>query len=107
MPTTLDAGVQVVAHENLEKNLAADTVEPKPASPSLTYAGGLDTLTLGSVKVELHHFGRARDLVHMGVPQDQLLSRIKTDDIGWALRVPLERSRRRGIFAHNRAPGVP
>ncbi|MGA2216142.1 MAG: MBL fold metallo-hydrolase [Bryobacteraceae bacterium] len=168
----LDAGVQVVAHENLKKNLVAYTFEPKPASPSLTYAGALYTLTLGDVKVELHHFGRAhtsgdtvvyfadlkvvavsdvvttgktgplidyagggsatdwtnvlagilaldfdaaipgngevltkadvqayktkfdtvigrtRDLVHMGVPQDQLLSQIKTDDIGWALRVP-------------------
>jgi glyoxylase-like metal-dependent hydrolase (beta-lactamase superfamily II) len=168
----LDAGVQVVAHENLKTNLVAYTVDPKPAPPSLTYSGALYTLTLGDVKVELHHFGRAhtsgdtvvyfpdlkavavsdvvttgktgplidyagggsatdwtnvlagilaldfdtaipgngdaltkadvqayktkfdtvmaraRDLVHMGVPQDQLLARIKTDDIGWTPRVP-------------------
>ena len=31
---------------------------------------------------------RARELVRQGVPQDQLLAQIKTDDIGWAPRVP-------------------
>src|SRR3984885_3795315 len=168
----LDAGVQVVAHENLKKNLVPYDVNPKPAPPSLTYPGSQYTLSLGDVKVELHHFGRAhtsgdtvvyfpdlkvvavsdvvttgktgplidyagggsatdwtnvlagiltldfdaaipgngdvltkadvqayktkfdtvigraRDLVRMGVPQDQLLMQIKTDDIGWAPRVP-------------------
>src|SRR3984957_10725600 len=168
----LDAGVQVVAHENLKKNLVTYAVDPKPAPPSITYPGDEYTVQLGDVKVELHHFGRAhtsgdtvvyfpdlkvvsvsdtvttgktgplidyagggsatdwtnvlagilsldfdaaipgngdvltkadvqayktkfdtvigraRDLVHMGVPQDQLLGQIKTDDIGWAPRVP-------------------
>ncbi len=168
----LDAGVQVVAHEDLKKYLATYTVDPKPAAPSMTYPGAEYTLTLGDVKVELHHFGRAhtggdtvvyfpdlkvvsvsdvvttgktgplidyagggsatdwtnvlagilkldfdaaipgngdvltkadveayktkyytvisraRELVEMGVPQDQLLSKLKTDDIGWAPRVP-------------------
>jgi cyclase len=168
----LDAGVQVVAHEDLKKYLATYQVNPKPAPPSMTYPGALDTLSLGDVKVELHHFGRAhtggdtvvyfpdlkvvalsdvvttgktgplidyagggsatdwtnvlagvltldfdaaipgngdvltkadvqayktkfdtviaraRDLVRQGVPQDQLLAQIKTDDIGWTLRVP-------------------
>jgi len=168
----LDAGVQVVAHENLKKNLVTYESNPKPAPPSVTYPGAEYTLTLGDVKVELHHFGRAhtsgdtvvyfpdlkavavsdvvttgktgplidyagggsatdwtnvlagilsldfdaaipgngdvltkadvqayktkfdtviaraRDLVRMGVPQDQLLVQLKTDDIGWAPRVP-------------------
>src|ERR1700733_7470425 len=168
----LDAGVQIVAHENLKKNLVTYAVDPKPAPPSLTYPGAQYTVSLGDVKVELHHFGRAhtsgdtvvyfpdlkvvavsdvvttgktgplidyagggsatdwtnvlagiltldfdaaipgngdvltkadvqayktkfdtvigraRDLVRMGVPQDQLLMQIKTDDIGWAPRVP-------------------
>jgi glyoxylase-like metal-dependent hydrolase (beta-lactamase superfamily II) len=168
----LDAGVQVVAHEGLRKYLATYAVDPKPAPPSMTYPGAEYTLSLGDVKVELHHFGRAhtggdtvvyfpdlkvvsvsdvvttgktgplidyagggsaadwtnvlagiltldfdaaipgngdvitkadvqvyktkfdtviaraRDLVRMGVPQDQLLGQIKTDDIGWAPRVP-------------------
>jgi cyclase len=168
----LDAGVQVVAHENLKKNLVTYEFNPKPAPPTLTYPGSEYTLSLGDVKVELHHFGRAhtngdtvvyfpglkvvavsdvvttgktgplidyagggsatdwtnvlagiltldfdaaipgngdvltradvqayktkfdtvmaraRDLVRMGVPQDQLLAQIKTDDIGWAPRVP-------------------
>jgi cyclase len=168
----LDAGVQVVAHEGLKKNLATYAVDPKPAPPSITYPGAEYTLSLGDVKVELHHFGRAhtggdtvvyfpdlkvvsvsdvvttgktgplidyagggsatdwtnvlagiltldfdaaipgngdvltkadvqayktkfdtviaraRELVRMGVPQDQLLAQLKTDDIGWAPRVP-------------------
>jgi glyoxylase-like metal-dependent hydrolase (beta-lactamase superfamily II) len=168
----LDAGVQVVASEGLKTYLATYAVEPKPAPPSMTYPGAEYTLTLGDVKVELHHFGRAhtggdtvvyfpdlkvvsvsdvvttgktgplidyagggsatdwtnvlagilkldfdaaipgngdvltkadvqayktkfdtviaraRDLVRQGVPQDQLLAQIKTDDIGWAPRVP-------------------
>ena len=168
----LDAGVQVVAHENLKKNLAAYAVDPKPAPPSITYPGAEYALSLGDVKVELLHFGqahtsgdtvvnfpdlkvvavsdvvttgktgplidyagggsatdwtnvlagiltldfdaaipgngdvltkadvqtyktkfdtviaRARDLVRMGVPQDRLLAQLKTDDIGWAPRVP-------------------
>src|ERR1700722_9368617 len=168
----LDAGVQVVAHENLKKNLLTYEANPKPAPPSVTYDGAQYTVTLGDVKVELHHFGRAhtsgdtvvyfpdlkvvavsdvvttgktgplidyagggsatdwtnvlagilaldfdaaipgngdvltkadvqayktkfdtviaraRGLGRMGVPQDQLLMQIKTDDIGWAPRVP-------------------
>jgi cyclase len=168
----LDAGVQVIGHENLKKNLVTYAVDPKPAPPSMTYPGTQYTVSLGDVKVELHHFGRAhtsgdtvvyfpdlkvvavsdvvttgktgplidyagggsatdwtnvlagilaldfdaaipgngdvltkadvqayktkfdtviaraRELVRMGVPQDQLLMQIKTDDIGWAPRVP-------------------
>jgi len=168
----LDAGVQIVAHENLNKNLITYEQNPKPASASVTYPGAEYTIKLGGVTVELHHFGRAhtsgdtvvyfpdlkvaclsdtvttgktgplidyagggsatdwtnvlagilkldfdaaipgngdvmtradvqayktrfdividraRELVRQGVPQDQLLAKIKTDDIGWAPRVP-------------------
>jgi cyclase len=168
----LDAGVQVVAHENLNKNLVTYAQDPKPASAGITYPGAEYTLKLGGATVELHHFGRAhtsgdtvvyfpdlkvvclsdvvttgktgplidyagggsatdwtnvlaavlkldfdaaipgngdvltkadvqayktkfdtviaraRELVRQGVPQDQLLAQIKTDDIGWAPRVP-------------------
>ena len=168
----LDAGVQVVAHENLNKNLVTYVQDPKPASASITYPGAEYTVKLGGVSVELHHFGRAhtsgdtvvyfpdlktvclsdtvttgktgplidyagggsatdwtnvlagilkldfdaaipgngdvltkadvqafktkfdtvisraRDLVRQGVAPDQLLAQIKTDDIGWAPRVP-------------------
>jgi len=31
---------------------------------------------------------RARELVRQGVPQDQLLAKLKTDDIGWTPRIP-------------------
>ncbi len=55
----LDAGVQVVAHENLNKNLVTYVQDPKPASASITYPGVEYTLKLGGVTVELHHFGRA------------------------------------------------
>ena len=168
----LDAGVQVVAHENLKTNLLTYESNPKPAPPSITYTGAEYTLKLGGETVELHHFGRAhtsgdtvvyfpaqkvvcvsdvvttgktgplidyagggsatdwtnvlaailkldfdaaipgngnvltkadvaaykvkfdtviaraRELVRQGVPADRLLAQIKTDDIGWAPRVP-------------------
>jgi cyclase len=168
----LDAGVQVVAHENLKTNLVTYESNPKPAPPSITYPGAEYMVKLGGVTAELHHFGRAhtsgdtvvffpdlkvvdlsdtvttgktgplidyagggsatdwtnvlaavlkldfdaaipgngdvmtkadvqayktkfdtviaraRELVRKGVPQDQLLAQIKTDDIGWAPRVP-------------------
>src|ERR1700728_2130046 len=168
----LDAGVQIVAHENLNKNLVTYAQDPKPASAGITYPGAEYMLKLGGVTVELHHFGRAhtsgdtvvyfpdlktvsvsdvvttgktgplidyagggsatdwtnvlaailkldfdaaipgngdvltkadvqayktkfdtviaraRELVKMGVPADQLLAKIQTDDIGWAPRVP-------------------
>lgn len=168
----LDAGVPVVATENLKNNLVTYTANPKPAPPSVTYPGSEYALHLGGETVELHHFGRAhtsgdtvlyfparkvvcvsdvvttgktpplidypgggsaldwsnvlasilkldfdaaipgngdpltkadvqayktkfdtviaraKELVRQGVPQDQLLAQIKTDDIGWAPRVP-------------------
>lgn len=168
----IDAGVQIVATENLKKNLVDYQFDPKPAPPTITYPGAEYKLQLGAVTVELHHFGRAhtsgdtvvyfpdlkvvsvsdvvttgktgplidyagggsavewtqvldgtlkldfdaaipgngdvltkadvaaykakfdtvmaraRALVKQGVPQDQLMAQIKTDDIGWAPRVP-------------------
>ncbi len=168
----LDAGIPVVATENLKNNLVTYTANPKPAPPSVTYPGAEYSIKLGGETVELHHFGRAhtsgdtvvyfpaqkvvcvsdvvttgktgplidypgggsaldwsnvlasilkldfdaaipgngdpltkadvqaykmkfdtviaraKELVRQGVPQDQLLKQIKTDDIGWAPRVP-------------------
>jgi cyclase len=55
----LAAGVQVIGHENLKKNLAAATGSSVPASPSMTYPGADHTLRLGGVEVQLHHYGRA------------------------------------------------
>jgi cyclase len=51
----LAAGVQVIGHENLKKNLAAATGSSVPASPSMTYPGADYTLRLGGVEVQLHH----------------------------------------------------
>ena len=31
---------------------------------------------------------RAKELIRKGVPQDQLLAQLKTDDIGWKPRIP-------------------
>jgi cyclase len=168
----LDAGAQVVAHENLKKNLVTYESNPKPAPPSMTYSGAEYVVKLGGATAELHHFGRAhtsgdtvvyfpdlkvvdlsdtvttgktgplidyagggsavewtqvldgvlkldfdaaipgngdvltkadvqayktkfdtvisraKELISKGVPQDQLLAQIKTDDIGWAPRIP-------------------
>jgi glyoxylase-like metal-dependent hydrolase (beta-lactamase superfamily II) len=168
----IDAGVQVVAHENLKKNLVTYESNPKPASPTVTYPGAEYTIKLDGATAELHHFGRAhtsgdtvvyfpdqkvvcvsdvvttgktgplidyagggsaadwtnvlagilkldfdaaipgngdvltkadvqayktkfdtvmaraKELIRQGVPQDQLLMKLKTDDIGWAPRIP-------------------
>lgn len=168
----IDAGVQVIGTENLKKNLETYAVTPKPAAPTITYAGAEYKLQLGGETAELHHFGRAhtsgdtvvyfpdlkvvcvsdvvttgktgplidyagggsavewsqvldgilkldfdaaipgngdvltkadvqayktkfdtvmaraRELIKQGVPQDKVLAEIKTDDIGWAPRVP-------------------
>ena len=168
----LDAGAQVVAHENLKKNLVTYESNPKPAPPSVTYPGAEYVVKLDGATAELHHFGRAhtsgdtvvyfpdlkvvalsdtvttgktgplidyagggsavewtkvlegvlkldfdaaipgngdvltkadvaayktkfdtvisraRELIAKGVPQDQLLAQLKTEDIGWAPRIP-------------------
>jgi glyoxylase-like metal-dependent hydrolase (beta-lactamase superfamily II) len=55
----LDAGVQIVAHENLNKNLVTYVQDPKPASASITYPGAEYAVKLGGATAELHHFGRA------------------------------------------------
>ena len=55
----LDAGVKVVATENLNKNLVTYVQDPKPASADITYPGAEYSVKLGGVTVELHHFGRA------------------------------------------------
>lgn len=168
----IDAGVPVVATENLKKELVTYQSDPKPAPPTITYPGAEYKVQVGGVTAELHHFGRAhtsgdtvvyfpdvkvvcvsdvvttgktgplidyagggsavewdkvldgilsldfdaaipgngdpltkadvqaykvkfdtylaraRELVKRGVPQDQLLAEIKTDDLGWTPRVP-------------------
>jgi glyoxylase-like metal-dependent hydrolase (beta-lactamase superfamily II) len=167
----LAAGVQIVAQENLNKNLVNYQQTPKPASATITYDRDY-TIKLGGVEVQAHHFGnahtsgdtvvyfpdlkvvavsdevttgmtgpladyggggsfldwpqtldnvlkldfdtaiagngnpitkadvlayrnkiatfvsRAKDAVKRGVPKDQLLAQIKTDDLGWMPRAP-------------------
>jgi len=167
----LEAGAQVIGHENLKKNLATYQSSPLPASPSITYDKDY-VVRLGGVEVQVHHYGRshtsgdsivyypdlkvvavsdavttgatgplidyggggsalewkqvldtvlkldfdaaipgngpvltkadvqafktkfdtvidrATELIRKGVAKDQLLSQIKTDDIGWTPRIP-------------------
>jgi cyclase len=167
----LEAGAQVIGHENLKKNLATYQSTPLPASPSITYDKDY-VVRLGGVEVQVHHYGRshtsgdsivyypdlkavavsdavttgttgplidyggggsalewkqvldtvlkldfdaaipgngpvltkadvqafktkfdtvidrATELIRKGVAKDQLLSQIKTDDIGWTPRIP-------------------
>ncbi len=167
----LEAGAQVIGHENLKKNLTTYQSTPLPASPSITYDKDY-VVRLGGVEVQVHHYGRshtsgdsivyyrdlkvvavsdavttgttgplidypgggsalewkqvldtvlkldfdaaipgngpvltkadvqafktkfdtvidrATELIRKGVAKDQLLSQLKTDDIGWTPRVP-------------------
>jgi cyclase len=169
--TFLEAGAQVIGHENLKKNLATYQSNPLPASPSITYDEDY-VVRLGGVEVQVHHYGRshtsgdsivyypdlkvvalsdavttgtmgplidyagggsaldwkhvldavlkldfdaaipgngpvltkadvqafttkfdtvidrATELIRRGVAKDQLLSQLKTDDIGWTPRIP-------------------
>jgi glyoxylase-like metal-dependent hydrolase (beta-lactamase superfamily II) len=166
------AGVQVIGHEQLARNLDTYQFDPRPAKPSTTYNTAEHVVRLGGVEVRVLHLGRAHtggdsvvyfpdvrviatsdavttgtqgpladyagggsfgdwtrvldamlkldfdtavpgagpvltradvqdfrtkiatvvtrasELVKKGVPKDQLLMQLKTDDIGWAPRVP-------------------
>jgi cyclase len=168
----INAGAQVVGHEQLAKNLDTYVFDPRPAKPSSTYNTAEHTVRLGGVDVRVLHLGRAHtggdsvvyfpdlkvvatsdavttgtqgpladyagggsfadwarvldamlkldfetaipgagptltkadvqsfrtkfttvmtrasELVQKGVPKDQLLMQLKTDDIGWAPRIP-------------------
>jgi glyoxylase-like metal-dependent hydrolase (beta-lactamase superfamily II) len=54
----LAAGVEIVANENLNKNLAKYEQTPKPADATVTYDKER-TIRLGGVEVQAYHFGRA------------------------------------------------
>ena len=54
----LAAGVEIVASENLNKNLAKYEQTPKPADATITYDKER-TVRLGGVEVQAYHFGRA------------------------------------------------
>jgi cyclase len=168
----LAAGVQVIGHENLKKNLATYQPNAPIAPPSIVYDRQY-AVKLGGVRVEARHFGRSHtsgdsiiyfkdlkvvalsdalttggqgplidyagggsalewrkvfkevlkldfdaaipgngpvltkadvqayavkfntvvdrltELVKMGAPKDQILKQLKTDDIGWAPRIPV------------------
>jgi glyoxylase-like metal-dependent hydrolase (beta-lactamase superfamily II) len=54
----LAAGVEIVANENLNKNLAKYEQTPKPADATITYDKER-TIRLGGVEAQAYHFGRA------------------------------------------------
>jgi cyclase len=168
----ISAGIQVIGHEQLAKNLDTYQFDPRPAKPSTTYNTAEHTVKLGGVDVKVLHLGRshtggdsvvyfpdvkvvatsdavttgtqgpladyagggsfgewtpvldailkldfdtaipgagpvltkadvqefrtkfttvmmrATELVRKGVPKEELLKQLKTDDIGWAPRAP-------------------
>jgi cyclase len=54
----LEAGAQVIGHENLKKNLATYESDPLPASPGITYDKDY-VVRLGGAEVQVHHYGRS------------------------------------------------
>jgi cyclase len=54
----LEAGAQVLGHEVLKQSLTTYQFDPRPAPPSLTYDKDY-VVRLGSVAVEVHHYGRS------------------------------------------------
>ena len=53
------AGVQVIGHEQLAKNLDTYQFDPRPAKPSTTYNTPEHTVKLGGVEVKVLHLGRS------------------------------------------------
>jgi len=109
-------GDSIVYYPDLKVVLTSDAVTTGATGPLIDYPGGsalewkrvLDTmlkldfdtaipgagpiLTKADVQAFKTKFDtvidRATELVRKGVPKDQLLAQIKTDDIGWAPRIP-------------------
>ena len=110
-------GDSVVYYPDLKVVLTSDAVTVGAGGPLIDYAGGgsalewvrvldamlkLDfdtaipgagnTLTKADVQAFRTKFttviNRARDLIRSGVAKEQLLAQLKTDDIGWAPRIP-------------------
>jgi glyoxylase-like metal-dependent hydrolase (beta-lactamase superfamily II) len=111
------SGDSIVYYPDLKVVALSDAVTTGATGPLIDYAGGgsalewkqvLDTvLTLdfdaaipgnGPVltKADVRAFkakfdtviDRATELIRKGVPKDQLLAQIRTDDIGWTPRIP-------------------
>jgi cyclase len=111
------SGDSIVYFADLKVVLTSDAVTVGAVGPLIDYAGGgsalewkqvldsvlkldFDTaipgagpvLTRSDVQTFKMKFDtvidRATELVRLGVAKDQLLAQIKTDDIGWTLRVP-------------------
>jgi glyoxylase-like metal-dependent hydrolase (beta-lactamase superfamily II) len=53
------AGVQVIGHEQLAKNLDTYQFDPRPAKPTTTYNTAEHIVRLGGVEVRVLHLGRA------------------------------------------------
>jgi cyclase len=54
------AGAQVIAHDNLKKNLVTYApAQGKPADPNVTYTNNMHSVKLGNVEVRGYHFARA------------------------------------------------
>lgn len=109
-------GDSIVYYPDLKVVLTSDAVTTGNTGPLIDYPGGsavewsrvldavlkldFDTAIPGAgpvlTKADVQAFkmkfdtviDRARELVRKGVAKDQLLSQIKTDDIGWTPRIP-------------------
>lgn len=111
------SGDSVVYFPDLKTVVVSDVVTTGPTGPLADYAGGgsfaewpkvldsilkldFDTCIPGNggpltkadveaYKMKIDTFvSRAKEAVAKGVPKDQLMSQIKTDDLGWTPRVP-------------------
>lgn len=54
----VEAGAQVIGHENLKQNLTTYEFTPRPAPPTETYQDA-KVVRLGGVEAQVHHYGRA------------------------------------------------
>jgi glyoxylase-like metal-dependent hydrolase (beta-lactamase superfamily II) len=55
----INAGAQVIGHDQLAKNLDTYQFDPRPAKPSSTYSGAERIVRLGGIEARVLHLGRA------------------------------------------------
>lgn len=81
---------QILGHEGVEWTAVLDAMLKLDFDTAIPGAGPV--LTRADVQAFRMKFTtvmtRTSELVAKGVPKDQLLMQLKTDDIGWAPRVP-------------------
>src|SRR5262245_22022989 len=83
------AGVQVIGHEQLAKNLDTYQFDPRPAKPSTTYNTAEHIVRLGGVEVKVPHLGPAHSRRGRDVYSPDLKAAATSDAVTTGSQGPL------------------